>query len=274
MQRLSVEQLKEKARELRRHIIRMTAAAGSGHPGGSLSCVELVTALYFHELKHDVENPKWPDRDRFVLSKGHACPALYAALAEAGYVDPEGLTTLRKLDSPYQGHPDMQRLPLLEASSGSLGVGLSVALGLALNARIEGRAYRVYALIGDGESNEGQIWEAASFAAYHKIDNLVCITDYNKMQLDGFVKDILDMAPLAEKWRSFGWQVEEVDGHNFEELLKAFAAARQVRGKPVQILAHTVKGKGVSFMENVPRFHGMAPTPEEAEKALAELGQP
>lgn len=261
--------LRETAREIRRHIIRMTGAAGSGHPGGSLSMVEIVTALYFGGvLKHDPSNAEWRDRDRFVLSKGHACPALYAALAEAGYIDRETLVTLRKLGSPLQGHPDRRFLPILEASSGSLGQGLSIAIGMALAAKLDKRPYHTYVLLGDGEIDEGQIWEGAAFASFHKLDNLTAIVDHNKIQLDGFVKDILDMSPIAEKWRAFGWETREIDGHDFEQIFASLAAAS---GKPLAIVANTVKGKGVSFMENNVEFHGVAPTKEEVEKALMEL---
>gem|GEM_PF-77205 len=258
-------------KQIRRHIITMTGAAKSGHPGGSLSAVEIVVTLYWDVMRHDPARPDWPDRDRFILSKGHAAPVLYAALAECGYTPKETLNTLRKLGSIYQGHPDKRFLPALEASTGSLGEGLSVGIGMALAARLDGKDYRTYVLLGDGEIQEGQIWEAAMFASFRKVDNLCAIVDYNKLQLDGFVKEILDLEPLADKWRAFGWHVIELDGHDIPALQKAFAEAASTKGKPTVIIAHTVKGKGVSFMENNPKYHGVAPTPEEVELALKEL---
>ena len=267
----NLEELASRAKVIRRHIIRMIGEAGSGHPGGSLSMVEILVALFFHTLRHRPEDPTWPERDRFLLSKGHGCPGLYSVLAEAGYLPVEQLTTLRKFGSPLQGHPDRRLLPILEASTGSLGQGLSIAVGMALGARIEGRSYRTYVIIGDGESEEGQVWEAAMFAAYHKVDNLTAIVDCNGVQLDGFTKDILDMEPLAPKWKSFGWYVQEIDGHDFGQILSAFEKASSTRGRPSVIIARTVKGKGVSFMENNPGFHGKAPTQEQVEQALREL---
>lgn len=271
LQKRSLEELQALCKRVRRHIIEMTGAAGSGHPGGSLSAVEILVTLYFDVMRHDPSNPSWPDRDRFILSKGHGCPALYAVLAEAGYCPVDQLKTLRKLGSIYQGHPDRRFLPVLEASTGSLGQGLSIGIGMALAARLDGRDYRTYVLLGDGEIQEGQIWEAAMFAAFHKVDNLVAIVDYNKLQLDGFVKDIMDLEPLVDKWRGFGWHVMELDGHDIPALQRAFAEAKTIKGKPTVLIAHTIKGKGVSFMENNPKFHGIAPTPEEVEIALKEL---
>jgi len=270
----SLEELQAIAKQVRRHIVEMTGAAGSGHPGGSLSAVEILVTLFFGGvLRHDPERPEWPERDRFILSKGHGAPALYAVLAECGYkaAPREQLRTLRKLGSPYQGHPDKRFLPVLEASTGSLGQGLSIAMGMGFAARLDGSPSRTYVLLGDGEIQEGQIWEAAMFGAYHKIDNVVAIVDYNKMQLDGFLKDVMQVEPLVPKWQAFGWHVIELDGHSFPALQAAFQQARTVRGKPTVIIAHTVKGKGVSFMENNPKFHGVAPTPEEVELALKEL---
>ena len=258
-------------KQIRRHIITMTGAAKSGHPGGSLSAVEIVVTLYWDVMRHDPARPDWPDRDRFILSKGHAAPVLYAALAECGYTPKETLNTLRKLGSIYQGHPDKRFIPALEASTGSLGEGLSFGIGMALAARLDRKDYRTYVLLGDGEIQEGQIWEAAMFASFRKVDNLCAIVDYNKLQLDGFVKEILDLEPLADKWRAFGWHVIELDGHEIPALQKAFAEAASTKGKPTVIIAHTVKGKGVSFMENNPKYHGVAPTPEEVERALKEL---
>jgi transketolase len=263
--------LEDIARRLRRDIVEMTCAAKSGHPGGSLSAVETVVILYFDVMRHDPRRPDWPERDRFILSKGHAAPVLYAAMAEAGYLPKEQLNTLRKLGSIYQGHPDRRFIPELEASTGSLGQGLSLALGMGLAARLNGSPSRTYVMLGDGEIQEGQIWEAAMFGAYHKVDNVIAIVDYNRIQLAGWVKDILDIEPLADKWRSFGWHTLEVDGHSFPALRAAFIEAAQTKGKPTVLICHTVKGRGVSFMENNPKFHGVAPTPDEMKLALQEL---
>ena len=271
MKKLTLEELPSKAKEIRRDIIRMLAEAGSGHPGGSLSATDILTALYFHLMNHDPANPKSPDRDRLILSKGHGAPVLYAALAHAGYFPRELLTTLRKLDSPLQGHPDMRRLPGLEASTGSLGQGLSIGIGCALARRLDRRSFYTYVVMSDGETNEGQTWEAAAAAAHHKVDHLIAILDYNKFQLDDSVKKICDMEPMVEKWRSFNWHVEEIDGHNLKQIVAAVEEAREVREKPCMIIAHTIKGKGVSFMENNNHYHGVAPTKEEAERALREL---
>ena len=267
----SLEELQARAKQIRREIVEMTGAAKSGHPGGSLSAVEVVVELFFDYMHIDPRNPKWPDRDRFILSKGHAAPVLYAAMAEAGYTPIDQLNTLRKFGSIYQGHPDMRFIPSLEASTGSLGEGLSLALGMGLAARMDGRSYRTYVLLGDGEIQEGQIWEAAMAGAFHKIDNVVAIVDYNGIQLDGFVKDIMEVAPLADKWRAFGWHTLEIDGHNLPAIRQALDDAAATKGKPTCIVAHTVKGKGVSFMENNPKFHGVAPTPDEVKLALQEL---
>jgi transketolase len=266
-------QLQAIARAIRRHIVEMTGAAKSGHPGGSLSAVEVLVTLFFDCMNHDPANPAWPGRDRFILSKGHAAPVLYAVMAECGYRDTPlaELNTLRRLGSVYQGHPDRRFIPALEASTGSLGQGLSVALGMGLAARLDGRPWRTYVVLGDGEIQEGQIWEAAMFGAFHKVDNVVAIVDYNKIQLDGFVKDIMELEPLAGKWRSFGWHAIELDGHDIPALQQAFAEAAATKGKPTVLVAHTIKGKGVSFMENNPKFHGVAPTPAEVEQALKEL---
>ncbi len=255
----------------RRQIIEMITAAKSGHPGGSLSATELVVTLYHSVLRHDPKNPKWPDRDRFILSKGHACPVLYSVMADCGYCPADQLNTLRQLGSIYQGHPDVRFIPSLEASTGSLGEGVSLALGMGLAAKLDGSPTRSYVILGDGEVQEGQIWEAAMFGGFHKVDNVCCIIDANKIQLDGFVKDIMDLAPLGDKWRSFGWHVIEADGHSIPALLAAFAEAAATQGKPTVLIANTIKGKGVSFMENNPKYHGSAPTKEECEKALAEL---
>ena len=267
----SVEEMREKAKRLRRHIIAMTAKAGSGHPGGSLSAVEIITALFFHMLRHDPRNPRWPDRDRFVLSKGHAAPLLYATLAETGYFPTAELLTLRQLDSRMQGHTDMTVTPGVEMSAGALGQGLSFAIGIALAGRLDRRDYRVYVLIGDGECDEGQVWEAAMAAAHFKVDNMVAIVDRNRQQIDGWTYEVMDTEPMDEKWHSFGWHTIEVDGHDLAQIIAALEEAKTIKGKPTAIIAHTTKGKGVSFMENNLDFHGTAPTPEETERALKEL---
>lgn len=266
-----VKELQAVCLKVRRHIVEMITEAKSGHPGGSLSAVETLVTLYFDVMRHDPARPDWKDRDRFILSKGHAAPVLYAVMAECGYCPADQLNTLRKLGSIYQGHPDRRFLPALEASTGSLGQGLSVALGMGLAARLDGSPSRTYVMLGDGEIQEGQIWEAAMFGSYHKVDNVVAIVDYNKIQLDGWVKDIMELEPLADKWRSFGWHAIELDGHSVPALQNAFAEAAATKGKPAVLIAHTVKGKGVSFMENNPKFHGQAPTAAELEVALKEL---
>jgi transketolase len=268
----NVEELQAVARSVRRHIIQMICAAQSGHPGGSLSAVELIVALYYDVMRHDPSNPTWPERDRFILSKGHAAPVLYSTMALCGYVPEDQLNTLRKLGSIYQGHPDRRFIPSVEASTGSLGVGLSVGLGMAEAARLDNSPTRVFVMLGDGEIQEGQIWEAAMYGAYHKVDNIVAILDNNRIQLDGFVKDIMAIEPIADKWRAFGWNVIELDGHDFPAIQKAYADAAACKGKPSILIAHTIKGKGVSFMENNPKFHGTAPTKEEAALALQEIG--
>ncbi|MEK7269762.1 MAG: transketolase [Planctomycetota bacterium] len=267
-----VADLKTRAIRIRRRIVEMIAAAGSGHPGGSLSAVEIVTALYFAAMRHKPSDPFWADRDRFILSKGHGAPVLYAALMEAGYLDESLLPTFRKLGSPLQGHPDRRFLPILEASTGSLGQGLSIGIGRALAARLDKRDSRVYVLLGDGECDEGQIWEAAMFAGNRGLDNLCAIVDYNRLQLDGYVDDIQPLEPLAAKWAAFRWNVVEIDGHDFGQVLDALERAETAKGKPTCIVAKTVKGKGVSFMENVLKWHGVAPTADEAKRALAEIG--
>jgi transketolase len=268
----SVQELQTICKTIRRHIVTMITAAKSGHPGGSLSAVELIVSLYFGgRMRHDPANPQWKDRDRFILGKGHAAPVLYSVMAEAGYTPVDQLNTLRQFGSIYQGHPDRRFIPALEASTGSLGVGLSVASGMAIAARLDNSPTRVYVMLGDGEIQEGQVWEAAMFAPFHKLDNLVCIVDNNRIQLDGFVKDIMAVDPLADKWRSFGWHVIELNGHDMAAVNAAYDEAAATKGKPTVLVAHTIKGKGVSFMEDNPKFHGVAPTAEELEKALAEL---
>ena len=263
--------LKEKAKEIRKSIVSMITEAKSGHPGGSLSATDILTALYFSEMNVDPANPKMEGRDRFVLSKGHAAPAIYATLAEKGYFSKDELMTLRKFGSRLQGHPDMKKLPGIEISTGSLGQGLSVANGMALNAKIFNENYRTYVVLGDGEIQEGQIWEAAMTAAHYKLDNLCAFLDSNNLQIDGNVSEIMGVEPLDKKWEAFGWNVIKIDGHDFEQILSALDKAREYKGKPTMIIAKTIKGKGVSFMENVCGFHGVAPTLEELERALAEL---
>jgi transketolase len=259
------------AKRLRRHIITMIGKAGSGHPGGSLSAVEILTTLYFKVLRHKPQDPRWPDRDRFILSKGHAAPVLYAILAECGYFPIEELLTLRQLDSRLQGHTDMTRTPGVEMSAGTLGQGLSFAIGVALAGRLYAKDYRTYVLLGDGECDAGQVWEGAMSAAHFKVDNLVAIVDKNGQQLDGWTRDIMNLDPFSAKWQAFGWQVIEVDGHSFPQLAQAFDKAKKIKGQPTVIIARTVKGKGVSFMENNNNFHGKAPNAEEVKLALKEL---
>jgi transketolase len=267
--------LKQIANRIRIDIVKMIGAAGSGHPGGSLSAVELLVALYFRVLRLDRNRPDWPDRDRFVLSKGHGVPVLYATLAEAGYLDPALLPTLRKLGSPLQGHPDKRMLPILEASTGSLGQGISIGIGMALAAHLDKRDWHTFVMVGDGEIQEGQIWEAAMYAGFHRLSNLTVIVDYNKQQLDGFLVDILDPAPVGDKFRSFNWNVIEIDGHDLEQCIDALQQARAgLISRPTAVIANTIKGKGVSFMENNPEWHGVAPKKEQVEAALKELGAP
>jgi transketolase len=271
----SLQELEDTARRLSGQIIEMTTRAGSGHPSSALSAIDVITALYFGGIMcYKPDHPNWPERDRFILSKGHGCPALYAALAEAGYFDPALLQTLREIGSPVEGHPDMRALPGVEASTGSLGQGLSIGLGHALAGRVDGRAYRVYVMIGDGESQEGQIWEAAMAAAKFRLGNLTTILDYNKFQQTGPVQEVMPtLEPLVDKWANFGWDVREINGHHMEEILTALQAVRRVDDQPQLIIAHTLKGKGLSpFLENdVNRKHGVPLTDEEARTALEEL---
>lgn len=266
-----IKMLKEKATQLRKDIVTMICKSKSGHPGGSLSAADIVSTLYFNEMNVDPKNPKMEDRDRFVLSKGHAAPLLYAVLAEKGYFDKELLGTLRKFGSPLQGHPDMKKLPGIDISTGSLGQGLSVANGMALSAKLDNKSYRTYVLLGDGEVQEGQVWEAAMTSAHYKLDNVCAFLDSNNLQIDGNVDKVMGVEPLDEKWKAFGWNVIVIDGHNYEEILEALEAAKAHKGQPTMVIAKTTKGKGISFMENVCGFHGVAPTPEETEKALEEL---
>ena len=269
--KLDETQLKEKIISLRVAILKMLYHAGSGHPGGSLSAIDIIASLYYRIMNYDPNDIDKKQRDRFILSKSHCCPALYAVFADLGYFDVEQLTTLRQIDSILQGHPCMERTPGIEVSAGSLGQGLSVAVGMALAYRMDNIDNRIYCMVGDGESQEGQIWEAAMSAGYYKLDNLCCILDSNKLQIDGFVTDVMDINPIKEKWLAFNWNVIEIDGHNLSEISKAFSQAEQLKGKPTIIVADTVKGKGVSFMENKAEWHGVAPNKEQCELAIFEL---
>lgn len=269
-----IGKLKEIARNIRKDILIMLANAGSGHTGGSLSATDIVTALYFSKMRHDPWNPKWPERDRFILSKGHAAPLLYAVLARSGYFDRKELMTLRRLGSRLQGHPDCKVLPGVEMSTGSLGQGLSIGNGIAMAGKLNKNNYRVYVLLGDGENQEGQVWEAAMTAAHYRLDNLCAILDRNGLQIDGQVEEVMSIEPIVDKWRAFGWDVLEIDGHDMNQILLAFDKAEGTKGKPTMVVAHTIKGKGVSFFEGKVEYHGIAPTKEELERALAELGTP
>jgi transketolase len=266
-----IQELQGIANDLRCLVIRMIHQAGSGHPGGALSAADIVATLYFSVFRFDPTRPDWPDRDRFVLSKGHACPVVYAALARRGFFPVEELWTLRKLGSRLQGHPDMRKTPGIDATTGSLGQGISVACGLALAAKIDAGGYRVYTMVGCGESQEGQVWEAAMSAAHYKLDNLTAIVDYNRLQLDGTLAEIMEIEPLAEKWGAFGWRVLEIDGHSFAEILDALSTAQKTKDRPTVIIAHTVKGKGVSFMENQVKWHAGGISDEQLEQGLADL---
>jgi transketolase len=270
--KMEATKLKEKAKLVRQDIIRMLYHAGSGHPGGSLSCADIMTALYFSEMNIDPEKPDMAGRDRFVLSKGHAAPAQYAAMAERGYFPVEELNTLRKMGSRLQGHPSMHKLPGIEISTGSLGQGISAAVGMAIAGKLDESSARVYTILGDGEIQEGMVWEAAMAAAHYKLDNLCAVLDNNGLQIDGRNDDVMTVQPLDEKFRAFGWNVICIDGHDMEQILDAFAKAREFKGKPTIIIAKTVKGKGVSFMEDQAGWHGKAPNLEQAEQAMAELG--
>lgn len=270
--RPDIKELKKKAVQIRKDIVTMLYKAGSGHPGGSLSLVEILVTLYNYDLRYDVKNPRWRERDKVLLSKGHGCPALYAILADKGFFPREELWTLRKLGSRLQGHPQLG-LPGLEISSGSLGQGLSIANGMALADRMDGIDSRIYCILGDGETNEGQVWEAAMTASHYKLNNICAIIDYNKLQIDGFCCDVKDMMDYNSKWSSFGWEPVEVDGHDFEQLMNAIDKAKTIKGKPQVIIAHTIKGAGVSFMEQKVKWHGVAPNKEEHEKAIKELDE-
>lgn len=264
-------ELESISKEIRKKIVEMIYHAKSGHPGGSLSIADILTVLYFEEMNIDVTNPKMPNRDRLVLSKGHAAPALYATLMEKGFIDKSLVTELRKFGSPLQGHPDLKKIESIEMSTGSLGQGLSAANGMALSSKIFGPEFRVYTIIGDGELQEGQCYEAIMAASHYKLDNLVAIIDNNNLQIDGDVDKVMNIYPLKEKFVSFGWEVIEIDGHNYDEIRNALKYAREVKNKPTAIIAKTIKGKGVSFMENQAGWHGKAPNKEEFELAIKEL---
>lgn len=264
---------KEFARNMRKLIIEAIYNAKSGHPGGSLSCTDIVAVLYNEEMNIDPKNPRMPDRDRFVMSKGHACCTLYSALALKGYFPVEEMKKFRKIDSFLEGHPDMKHTPGVDMSSGSLGQGISAACGMALNGKRKGKDYRVYAVLGDGECEEGQVWEAMMFAAHYKLDNLCFFIDFNGLQIDGDITKVMSPLPFDEKLKAFGMNLIEIDGHDYDQIRKALAQAKTVKGKPTAVLAHTIKGKGVSFMENVASWHGTAPTEEDYNNAMKELNQ-
>ena len=259
------------AKEIRKNILKMIYIAQSGHPGGALSIADIMTFLYFEEMNIDVENPRWENRDRLVLSKGHASAALYATLAEKGIIGKSELETFRKIDSRLQGHPDMKKLPGVDMSSGSLGQGLSVANGMAIAGKIDNRDYRVYCILGDGEIDEGQIWEAVMTANHYHLDNICVIVDYNGLQIDGATNDVMNLGSISEKFKAFGFEIIEIDGHKYNEIREAFADAKQNKGKPTAIIAKTIKGKGVSFMENKAGWHGKAPNEEEYNIAISDL---
>lgn len=270
MKRPDTVVLEKEAKQIRRDVLTMLSKAGSGHTGSSLSCVDIILSLYRYKLKHEKNNPSWEGRDRFILSKGHGCPALYAVLAHTGFFSKDKLLTLRQLGSALQGHPQLG-LSGLEASTGSLGQGLSIANGMALSMKLDKKPNRVYCILGDGEINEGQVWEAAMTASHYKLDNLCAIIDYNKLQIDGMLCDIKDMLSLEDKWDAFGWYSIAIDGHDFGQIMDALDKSETIKNKPVMIVAHTIKGKGVSFIENKAGWHGIAPKPEELERALKEL---
>ncbi|MCD4782222.1 MAG: transketolase [Candidatus Eremiobacteraeota bacterium] len=266
-----VEALEQRCSQVRRDLLTMLHEAKSGHSGGSLSSVEVMVALYFYKMKHNPENPGWEGRDYFILSKGHVCPTLYAVMAQAGYLPVEELMTLRKMGSRLQGHPHRFKLPGLETSSGSLGQGLSIANGIALALKHDKKPNRVYCLLGDGEIQEGQVWEAAMTAAHYQLDNVCAIVDYNNLEIDGFVEDVMGIYPIVDKWKAFNWHVQECDGNDMASVMKAFDRAGQFKRKPTVIIAHTTKGKGVSFMENVDLWHGKIPKDDQLDQALAQL---
>lgn len=271
LEKLEVQELEKKARKVRENIIDEVYCAKSGHPGGSLSVADILTVLYFREMNINPENPNWEDRDRFVLSKGHCSPALYSCLANRGFFPVEDLKTFRNINSYLQGHPDKNKVPGVDMTTGSLGQGLSAANGMAIAGKMEKKDYRVYCVLGDGEIEEGQIWEAAMASNKYKLDNLCVIVDNNNLQIDGTIEEVMSSYPIDEKFKSFGFQVINIDGHDIEEIIKAFEVARNVKGQPTCIIAKTIKGKGVEFMENQAGWHGKAPNDEQYEQAVKEL---
>jgi transketolase len=267
-------ELKKTATRIRKHIIEQVFSAKSGHPGGSLSCTDILTVLYFDEMRVNPKDPRWEDRDRFVLSKGHCAPALYATIALKGFLPEEDLKTFRKIDSYLEGHPSMSYVPGVDMSTGSLGQGISTAVGMALAGKIDNKDYRVYSILGDGELQEGQVWEAAMAAAHYKLDNLTAFVDYNGLQIDGNITDVMNPEPIADKFKAFGWNVIVVeDGHDHAEIKAAIEKAKTVKGQPTMCVCHCIKGKGVSFMENDYSWHGTAPNQEQRDKAIAELDE-
>ncbi len=266
-----IAELEVIARECRRTILKMLNKAGSGHTGGSLSAIDIIVNLYYCQMKHDPQNPGWAERDRFILSKGHAAPALYTTLSQCGYFPEEDLYALRTKGSHLQGHPDMLKTPGVDFSTGSLGQGLSVACGMAIGLKLDRSESRVYAILGDGEIQEGMIWEAAMNAAHNKLDNLCAVVDYNGLQIDGYIKDVKNPEPIAEKWEAFNWKTISIDGHDFIQINEAFKQAAETKDRPTMIVAHTVKGKGVSIFEDQGKYHGVTPSDEELEQALKEL---
>lgn len=266
------EELINIAKIIRKDIVSMLTESASGHPGGSLSATDIITTLFFNEMNIDPKNPKMEDRDRFVLSKGHAAPALYSALARRGFFDPKELNTLRKIGSNLQGHPNMNDLPGIDMSTGSLGQGISAAVGMALAGKLDNKNYRVYSLLGDGELEEGQVWEAAMSGAHYNLDNLTIFIDFNGLQIDGDITEVMNPSPIDKKFEAFGWNVLVIDGHNYDEILDAIEKAKNHKGQPTAIVCKTVKGKGVSFMENEAGWHGNAPSKEQCEQALKEIG--
>ncbi|MGI6585107.1 MAG: transketolase [Lutisporaceae bacterium] len=271
MKKMDTKALKKYAVRVRKHIIDEVYNASSGHPGGSLSCTDILTVLYFAEMRVDPKQPLWEDRDRFVLSKGHCSPALYGVLAEKGFFPKEDLLTFRKADSYLEGHPSMRNVPGVDMSTGSLGQGISAAVGMAMAGKLDNKDYRVYAILGDGELQEGEVWEASMAAAHYKLDNLAVFLDYNGLQIDGKITDVLSPEPVADKFKAFGWNVLKTDGHDIEKILEALKQAKDCKGKPTIIIAKTIKGKGVSYMENQAGWHGSAPNKEQRDQAMAEL---
>lgn len=271
MDKQKLKELGKTATNVRKHIIEQTYHAAAGHPGGSLSCTDILTVLYFNEMRVDVKNPKWADRDRFVLSKGHCAPALYGTLAEKGFIPKEDLKGFRNIDSYLEGHPNMKTVPGVDMSTGSLGQGISVAVGMALAAKLDGKDYRVFTILGDGEIEEGQVWEASMAGAHYKLNNLVAFLDHNGLQIDGKITDVLSPEPVDEKFKAFGWKVIIVNGHDYTQIIEALKEAGKSKDKPVMIIANTVKGKDVSFMENQAGWHGVAPNKEQRDQAIADL---